>query len=109
MSLARRQLSVGAIAKELDVDGVIEGSLRQEAGRVRIAIQLIHAPTDTRVWARDFERAGVAGLNLQIEVADAIVGGIGATATPDERERLAAIPRGDPAAHQEYLLGRHLL
>jgi TolB-like protein/Tfp pilus assembly protein PilF len=108
MSLPRRQLSVAAIAEQLDVDALIEGSVRQERERVRITVQLIHAPTDRHVWVRDFERAAGARLDLQIEVADAIVAEIGA-ATPEEQARLASIPRGSPEAHEEYLLGRHLL
>jgi TolB-like protein/Tfp pilus assembly protein PilF len=109
MSLVRRQMSVAAIATELDVDAIIEGSLRQERDRVRIAIQLIHVPTDTHVWARNFDRAASTSLDMQIEVADAVVSEISATDTPDERARLAAIPRGSEEAHREYLLGRHLL
>jgi TolB-like protein/Tfp pilus assembly protein PilF len=109
MSLVRRQMSVAAIATELDVDAIIEGSLRQERDRVRIAIQLIHVPTDTHIWARHFDRAGSTSIDIQIEVADAVVSEMGATETPDERARLATIPRGSPEAHREYLLGRHLL
>ena len=43
MSLKDRKLPVSAIARELDIDAVVEGSVRREAGRVRISIQLIHA------------------------------------------------------------------
>jgi TolB-like protein/Tfp pilus assembly protein PilF len=109
MSLARRQMSVAAIATELDVDAIIEGSLRQERDRVRIAIQLVHVPTDTHIWARNFDRAGGATIDMQIEVAEAVVSELGATETPDERARRAALPRGSSEAHREYLLGRHLL
>jgi len=88
---------------------VVEGSVRREAGRVRISIQLIHAPTDTHLWARDFEREAAATWPLQIEVAQAVADGIRVQATPEERARMAAIPPVSPAAHEEYILGRHLL
>ena len=41
------------IARELKVDAVIEGSVQRTRDRVRISVQLIHAPTDTHLWARD--------------------------------------------------------
>ena len=109
MSLRDRKISMSTIARELDVDAVVEGSVRREGGRVRISIQLIHAPTDTHLWARDFERETAATWPLQIEVAQAVVDEIRVQATPEERARLTATPRVSPAAHEEYLLGRHLL
>ena len=109
MSLQGRKVPVPTIARELDVDGVVEGSVRREGGRVRISIQLIDARTDTHLWARDFEREAAATWPLQIEVAQAVADAIRVQATPEERARLAAVPSVSPAAHEEYLLGRHLL
>jgi hypothetical protein len=91
------------------VDAVIEGSLRREAGRVRISVQLIHAPSDTHVWARDFEREIGSILAMQADVARAVVDEIRAHVTPEERARLAFVPAVDPVAYDEYLLGQHLL
>ena len=109
ISLQDRKVPVLTMARELDVDGVVEGSVRREGGRVRISIQLIHARTDTHLWARDFEREAAATWPLQIEVAQAVADEIRVQATPEERARLAALPKVSPAAHEEYLLGRHLL
>ena len=109
MSLKDRKAPVPAIAKDMDVEGVVEGSVRHEGGRVRISVQLIDARTDTHVWARDFEREATASWPLQIEVAQAVADAIRVQATPEERARLAAAPSGNPAAREEYLLGRHLL
>ena len=109
MSLRDRRIPVSTIARELNVDAVIEGSVRREGGRVRISIQLIHAPTDTYLWARDFERETAATWPLQIEVAQAVADEIRVQATPEEQARLAATPSASPAAYEEYLLGRHLL
>jgi TolB-like protein/Tfp pilus assembly protein PilF len=109
MSLQGRKVPVSTIARELAVDAVVEGSVKREGGRVRISIQLIHAPTDTHLWARDFEREAAATWPLQIEVAQAVADEIRVQATPEERARLAAVPLVSPAAHEEYLLGRHLL
>ena len=108
-SLPGRKLSVSAIAEELDVDAVIEGSVRREAGRVRISIQLIHAPTDRHLWARDFEGEAAAAWPLQIEVAQAVADRIRVQAAPQERARLASGQPVSAAAYEEYLLGRFLL
>ena len=109
VSLKERKLPVSAIARELDIDAVVEGSVRREAGRVRISIQLIHAPTDKHLWARDFEREAGASWPLQIDVAEAVANEIRVQATPQERARLAAAPPVSAAAHEEFMLGRYLL
>ena len=57
------------IARELSVDAVLEGSVQQSDGRVKIRLQLLHAPTDTHLWARDYERELTDVLKLQNEVA----------------------------------------
>lgn len=109
MSLRDRKLSVPAIGREVDVDAVVEGSVRREAGRVRITVQMIHAPSDRHLWARDFEGAADAVWPLQIEVAQAVAAEMRLQATPEERARLGRLPRFQPAAHEEYMVGRHLL
>ena len=109
MSLRDRKVPVSTIARELAVDAVVEGSVRREGGRVRISIQLIDAPTDTHLWARDFEREATATWPLQIEVAQAVADEIRVQATPEERRAWRQYQLVSPAAHEEYLLGRHLL
>jgi TolB-like protein/tetratricopeptide (TPR) repeat protein len=109
VSVRGRKVPVSTIARELDVDGVVEGSVRREGGRVRISIQLIDARTDTHLWTRDFERDRAATWPLQVEVAQAVADEIRVQATPEERARLAMVPAVNPAAHDQYLLGRHLL
>jgi TolB-like protein/Tfp pilus assembly protein PilF len=109
VSLKDRKLPMSAIARELEIDAVVEGSVRREAGRVRISIQLIHAATDKHLWARDFEREAGASWPLQIDVAEAVANAIRVQATPQERARLAAGQPVSAAAHEEFMLGRYLL
>jgi TolB-like protein/Tfp pilus assembly protein PilF len=97
------------IARELRVDGVVEGTVQRENGRVKISIQLIHGQTDIHLWARDYERAETDVLKLQGEMARAIADEIRIQVTPEERARLASAVSVNPAAHQEYLLGRYHL
>ena len=65
MSLKGRSKSLPVIARELNVDAVVEGSVQQSEGRVKIWLQLLHAPTDTHLWARDYEREMTDVLRLQ--------------------------------------------
>ncbi|HEX2713155.1 MAG TPA: serine/threonine-protein kinase, partial [Candidatus Acidoferrales bacterium] len=57
------------IARELNVDAVVEGSVLRSGGRVRITAQLIHAATDQHLWAESYERDFRDVLSLQREVA----------------------------------------
>ncbi len=60
--------SLPEIARELNVDGVIEGSVQRSAGRVRVTAQLIYATTDTHLWSHSYEREGADVLKLQSDV-----------------------------------------
>jgi TolB-like protein/predicted Ser/Thr protein kinase len=94
------------IAQELNVDGVVEGSVIRSGNRVRIAAQLIHAPTDQHLWAETYERDVGDILKLQSEVAQAIAQQVRAQLTPEERARLGSARRINPAAYEAYLMGR---
>ena len=109
MSFKGTQKPLPEIARELKVDGVIEGSVQRENGRLKIMIQLIHGPTDAHLWARDYERELTDVLKLQGEVARAIAQEIRIQVTPEEGARLASATTVNPAAHQEYLIGRYHL
>ena len=99
--------SIPEIAKELSVDGIIEGSIQRSDGRVRVTAQLVHAATDSPVWSRSFERSMTDILKLQSEIAQAVVSEIRAQLTPAERQRLEGSSTIDPAATEAFLLGRH--
>ena len=95
------------IARELGVDGVVEGSVARSAGRVRITAQLIHAPTDRHLWAHSYERRLEDVLALQDEVSRAIAEEVRTTVTTDSVPRPARARAVDPDAYDAYLLGRH--
>ena len=109
MSLKGSSKSLPVIARELNVDAVLEGSVQQSDGRVKIRLQLLHAPTDTHLWARDYERELTDVLRLQNEVAREVAEQIRIQITSEERARMASVAAVNPAAHEEYLLGRYLL
>jgi eukaryotic-like serine/threonine-protein kinase len=97
--------SVPEIARELNVDAVVEGSVEREGDRVRITAQLIQGPTDTHLWAKGYERDLRDSLRLQDEVAQAIVNEIQLKLTPQEQARFARNETVDPLAHEDYLRG----
>ena len=101
--------SLPEIARALDVDAVVEGSVQRSGARVRINVQLVHAPTDTHLWARQYERELTDVLKLQADVARAVVEEIQVQITAEERARLASADAVDAGAYQEYLLGQHYL
>ncbi len=98
--------SLPEIAAELGVDGVVEGSVMRVGRRVRITAQLIHAATDTHLWAESYERDFEDVLLLQSEVARAIVGEIRIAVTTEEARRLASPRHVDPEAYDACLKAR---
>lgn len=94
------------IAAELNVDAVIEGSVVRAGQRVRITAQLIHAASDTHLWAENYERDLQDVLRIQSEVAQAIANEVRAAVTPAEAKRLARAPRVNPEAYELCLKGR---
>jgi len=95
------------IARELGVDGIVEGAVSRDAGRVRITARLIDARDDRPLWAQSYERDLIDVLSLQADVARAIADEIRVKLTPQEDSRLRRVRRVDPEAYEEYLRGRY--
>jgi len=96
------------IAEELNVDGVVEGTVLRIGERVRITAQLIHAPSDSHIWAERYEQEYRDVLGLQREVAQAIAAEICGKVAPRERHHLNRQPTIAPEVHEAYLKGRYL-
>lgn len=98
--------SLPEIAKELNVEAIVEGSVQQAGERVRITAQLIHAATDEHLWSEIYDRDLRDILRLQSEVARAITQEIKVKLTPQEQARMVADRSVAPEAFQAYLKGR---
>jgi len=98
--------TVPQIAQELHVDAVLEGSVMRDANHLRVTAQLIHAPTDTHIWAESYERDLRDILAVQNEVAHAITSEINVKLTAQEQVRLARTHSVNFAAHDAYLKAR---
>ena len=97
------------IARALNVDALVAGSVLREADRVRITAQLIDAATDQHLWAESYERDLSSVLALQSEVARAIAQEIEVTLSPDEEARLANTREVNPEVYEAYLRGTYYL
>jgi len=96
------------IGQELEVDGLVTGSVMRASDRIRITAQLVRASTGEVLWANRYERTTGDVLSLQNELVGAIAREVQATITAEQTARLATARPIDPAAHDAYLKGRFL-
>jgi TolB-like protein/DNA-binding SARP family transcriptional activator/Tfp pilus assembly protein PilF len=100
--------ALSEIARELNVDGIVEGTLLWEGGRVRMNVQLVHGPSDRHLWAETYSRDLRDVLVLQQQLAEAIAREVRAATAPVERHRVVASGPADSAPQvlhlQELLL-----
>jgi TolB-like protein/predicted Ser/Thr protein kinase/Tfp pilus assembly protein PilF len=94
------------IARELNVDAVVLGSVQQAGDTVRIRVQLIDAlPEEQNLWGQTYEQPMTEILAMYNEVARAIVNEVQITLTPKEETRLATARQVNPQAYEAYLKG----
>src|SRR5215469_6979835 len=104
-----RRPSVSDLARDLNVDAIVEGTVMRAGDRVMITAQLIEAPRDRHLWADSYERDLRDVVALQDDVAKAIAGEIKVTLTAPEETRLSSARPVDPAAQEAYLRGTYEL
>jgi len=95
------------VARELNVDALIEGSVARSGGLAKVTARLVYGPTDSQLWSKSYQRDLQNVLIMQGEVANAIVHEIDVTLTPQEKVRLVSGRQVNPAAHEAYLKGRY--
>lgn len=95
------------IARELNVDGIIEGSVMHLGDRVRIRVQLIYAPHDQHLWAAAYERSVENILDLQATSALDIVRELKVQLTGQQMAQISRTRVVSPEAYELYLKGRY--
>ena len=95
------------IARELNVDAVVEGTVLHSGDHVRITAQLIEASTDRHLWSQSYESELRDTLALQNKVAAAIADQIRINLTPREQAALKNAEVVNPEAYESYLKGRY--
>lgn len=94
------------IARELNVDAVITGSIQRSGNRVSITAQLLNPSTGDQLWSNRYDRDLEDVLTLRNDIVTAIVGEIRTTLSTAEQTRLATTGRVNPEAFEAYLKGR---
>ena len=106
MQFKHTSLPLSEIARKLDVDAVVEGSVLQSGNRVRVTARLVPAASEKPLWAEQYDRDLRDILTVQAEVTQAIAGEIKLTLSPEEKTRLASPRPVNPEAYEAYLKGR---
>jgi tetratricopeptide (TPR) repeat protein len=95
------------IARELNVDAVVEGTVLRSGDQVRITAQLIEASTDKHLWSQSYQGELRDTLALQKRMASAIADQIRINLTPQEQAALKTVKVVKPEAYESYLKGRY--
>jgi TolB-like protein len=99
---------VPAIAKQLGVANVLQGSVQRSADEVRVNVQLVKAETDTHLWADTFDPKLTDVFQIESDIAKKIAEKLQAKLTGSEEHAISTKPTADLEAHQLYLKGRYL-
>jgi adenylate cyclase len=95
-----------AIAKQLGVMHILEGSVQKSNDQVRVNVQLINAMTDAHLWADTFDRKLTDIFAVESDIAKAIAETLQAKITGSEKNSIAKAPTANPEAYEFYLKGR---
>jgi TolB-like protein/Tfp pilus assembly protein PilF len=98
---------IADIARELGVEGILEGSVDRSAGFVRLSVRLHDGSTGRVVWSTSQERAPREAAALVAEVARAVAGGMNLELAGDLGQRFSAVRAVDPDVYEAYLKGRY--
>jgi DNA-binding winged helix-turn-helix (wHTH) protein/TolB-like protein len=101
-------LTASAIARELRVDGLIEGAVVRSGSQLRITIAIVDGPSGRRIWSNAYDRAMADVLTMYEEIASRMAGGIKVAVDASNASR-AGRRSVDPEAYDEYLRGMYLL
>lgn len=106
MSLKDTKLSATDIAKMLQVDALVEGSVIRDGSRIRIYAQLIRGATDEHFWSETYDREMPDVLALESDVAQSVARKVEVTVTGEEQARLLAKRQVSPEVYESYLKGQ---
>ncbi len=107
MAYKHTRKSLPQIARELNVDAVVEGTVLRSGDQVRITAQLIEGVADRHVWSQSYQGELRDTLALQNTVARAIADQIRINVNPQEQAALKTDTVVNPVAYESYLRGRY--
>ena len=94
------------IAKELNVDALVEGTVSRSGNHLRITANLLQASPEKHLWAESYDSEVGDILVVQGQVAQAVAREIQVKLTPEEQKLLGSSRAVNPKAHDDYLKGR---
>ncbi|MDH3457972.1 MAG: protein kinase [Gemmatimonadota bacterium] len=104
-----KEVDVRNIGRALDVDAVLEGSVRRAGDRIRIGAQLVEAIRGKHLWSERYDRELADVFAIQDEIAENIAHALRVVLSEDEREAMARVATDDVQAYDYYLRGRQFL
>ncbi len=107
MQYKRTKKALPEIARELNVDAAVEGTVQRSGGRVRVTAQLLQARTDRHLWAETYERDSADVIQLERQMAVAIAHEVTGRLSPAQETRFARGGTVNPRAYDAYLRGRY--
>ena len=109
MQYKKTTKKITAIAEELGVGAILEGSVRRAGPRARIVVHLVDPRTEKHLWGETFDRQLTDIFEVQSEVAQQITGALSLALSPEEKQRVEKKATADAEAYNLYLLGRYNL
>jgi eukaryotic-like serine/threonine-protein kinase len=106
MQYKKTTKKITAIAQELGVGAILEGSVRRAGQRVRIVVHLVEPGSEKHLWGDTFDRQLTDIFEVQSEVAQQITGALSVALSPEEKKRVEKKATEDADAYNLYLLGR---
>jgi serine/threonine-protein kinase len=106
MQYKKTTKKITAIAQELGVGAILEGSVRRAGQRVRIVVHLVEPGSEKHLWGDTFDRQLTDIFEVQSEVAQQITGALSVALSPEEKKRVEKKATQDADAYNLYLLGR---
>jgi TolB-like protein/thioredoxin-like negative regulator of GroEL len=105
MRFKNPQISIPEIARTLNVDALVEGSVEKDGDRIRVTAQLIHGATDEHFWSQTYDREMRDALSMESELAQSIAEKVEVTVTGEEHQRLSSARPVAPEVYESYLKG----
>lgn len=101
-----KAVAAAALARDLGVSHILEGSVRKSGARVRITAQLLEASADAQIWAERFDRTLDDIFAIQDEISQAIVGALKLKLAPEEKRAIEQRATGSSEAYELFVMAR---
>ena len=103
------ELDAQGIGKRLNVESVLEGSVRKAGNRLRITVQLIDAGNGYHLWSGQYDRENSDIFAVQDDIAEQVVESLSGVLSEEERDRIKVTPEAEFEAYDYYLRGKNFL